>query len=44
MQNEAEAERLKRREILLSEGKQMAEINIATGKKISQIKQAEGNA
>ncbi len=44
MQYEAEAERLKRRELLISEGKQMAEINLAEGRKISRILKAEGEA
>ncbi|KAL4497002.1 hypothetical protein ABPG72_002158 [Tetrahymena utriculariae] len=44
MQYEAEAERLKRREVVISEGKQQSEINISEGKKISQIKSAEGDA
>ncbi|KRW99384.1 hypothetical protein PPERSA_02496 [Pseudocohnilembus persalinus] len=44
MQFEAEAERLKRREILISEGQQISQINISTGNKISVIKNAEGKA
>jgi len=44
MQSEAEAERLKRKDILLSEAKKISEINIATGKNRSAILKAEGEA
>ena len=44
MQYEAEAERLKRRDILNSEGSQIGEINISKGKKASIVLQAEGDA
>jgi len=44
MQSEAEAERLKRKDILLSEAKKISEINIATGKNKSAILKAEGDA
>ena len=44
MQYEAEAERLKRRDILLSEGKMMSEINVATGQKQAAILNSEGDA
>ncbi|EGR31845.1 stomatin family protein, putative [Ichthyophthirius multifiliis] len=44
MQLEAEAERLKRREIVISEGQQISEINQAEGQNISYIKRAEGDA
>lgn len=44
MQYEAEAERLKRKDILLSEGQKISKINIAEGQKISSIKVAEGEA
>jgi len=40
MQKQAEAERLKRRDVLISEGKQMSEINLAIGKKESQVLKA----
>lgn len=44
MQYEAEAERLKRRDVLISEGRQISEINIAEAKKIALIKKAEGES
>jgi len=44
MQAEAEAERLKRRDILLSEAKKIAEINVSTGKNKSAILLAEAEA
>jgi len=44
MQAEAEAERLKRRDILLSEAKKISEINMATGKNKSAILWAEAEA
>ena len=44
MQSEAEAERLKRKDILLSEAKKASEINVATGKNKSTILNAEGQA
>ena len=44
MQSEAEAERLKRKDILLSEAKKISEINVATGKNKSAILSAEGEA
>ena len=44
MQSEAEAERLKRKDILLSEAKRAAEINFATGKNRAAILQSEGDA
>jgi regulator of protease activity HflC (stomatin/prohibitin superfamily) len=44
MQSEAEAERLKRKDILLSEAKKISEINIATGKNKAAILNAEGDA
>lgn len=44
MQLEAESERLKRKEIILSEASKIANINIAEGQKISDILFAEGQA
>ena len=44
MQAEAEAERLKRRDILLSEAKKISEINVSTGKNKSAILLAEAEA
>eukprot|EP01017_Pseudomicrothorax_dubius_P035217 TRINITY_DN48_c0_g8_i1.p2 TRINITY_DN48_c0_g8~~TRINITY_DN48_c0_g8_i1.p2 ORF type:complete len:351 (-),score=90.25 TRINITY_DN48_c0_g8_i1:1772-2824(-) len=44
MQYEAEAERVKRREVLISEGKMTAEINISEGEKLSSILRYEGEA
>lgn len=44
MQSEAEAERLKRKDILLSEAKRISQVNIATGKNKASILQAEGEA
>ena len=44
MQLEAEAERLKRKEVILSEAKKQANINIAQGKKRAAILYAEGRA
>ena len=38
MQYQAEAERLKRRDILISEGKKQADINIAEGLKVREIR------
>lgn len=40
MQYEAEAERLKRRDILKSEGQQLSEINIAKGAKAATVLRA----
>ena len=44
MQLEAEAERLKRRDIILSEASKMSDMNIADGHKQSAILKAEGEA
>jgi regulator of protease activity HflC (stomatin/prohibitin superfamily) len=44
MQYEAEAERLKRKDIILSEAKKISEINKAEGKKQASILMAEGEA
>ena len=44
MQSEAEAERLKRKDILLSEAKKISEINMATGKNRAAILNSEGEA
>jgi len=44
MQSEAEAERLKRKDILLSEAKKIAEVNMATGKNRASILNSEGEA
>lgn len=44
MQLEAESERLKRKEVILSEASKLANINVAEGKKISDILFAEGQA
>jgi len=44
MQLEAEAERLKRRDIILSEANKIAEVNMADGHKQSQILRAQGEA
>ena len=44
MQLEAEAERLKRKEIILSEAKRASNINIAEGRKRADILYAEGQA
>ena len=44
MQLEAEAERLKRKDIILSEAKKASEINVADGMKQSAILRAQGEA
>lgn len=44
MQLQAEAERVKRKEIILSEAKKFSDINIAEGRKQAQILRAEGHA
>lgn len=44
MQLQAEAERMRRKEIILSEAKKFSDINIAEGKKQSEILRAEGHA
>lgn len=44
MQYEAEAERLKRRDVVISEGKKQAEINMAEGRKAALIKRAQGDS
>lgn len=44
MQLEAEAERLKRKEIILSEAKRASNINVAEGRKRADILFAEGQA
>ena len=44
MQLQAEAERMRRKEIILSEAKKLSDINIAEGKKQSEILKAEAQA
>lgn len=44
MQLQAEAERMRRKEIILSEAKKISDINIAEGKKQSEILKAEAQA
>lgn len=44
MQLQAEAERVRRKDIILSEAKKISDINIAEGKKQSQILKAEAHA